>query len=234
MTHLSDSPVADSPEVGARPGLRPPKFAGQFAVLDFESWPLPAISLFPEPTPVALADLSIDVCGLDCKPRRIAWPDTVSARDCERAIESTSLKAALICQIFNWSEEVEWEGVRVADFLDYADLDPRPGDYVSFFSRDGSYFESLPADMALDDRTLLATGLNGDRLGHKNGGPVRLVVPFLQGYKSVKWLGGIRLTRQDPGGIKRLLSQSKTAHLGRAWRLRFGIAQEPGAEKTPV
>jgi hypothetical protein len=231
MTCLSSSPVAESSRSIGRPGIRPPRFADQFAVLDFESSPLPSISLFPEPSPVTLDGLSIDVCDLDCKPRRIAWPGTT---DASKPVENVEVEAALICQIFNWSEEVTWTGLRVADFLQYAGLAVEPEHYVAFFSRDGSYFESLPGHMALDGRTLLATGLKGEALGQENGGPVRLVVPFLQGYKSVKWLGGIRVTRNDPIGIKRLLGQSKTAHLGLAWRLRYGIDQEPGAEKTPV
>ena len=43
---------------------------------------------------------------------------------------------------------------------------------------------------------------------------MRLWVPFLQGYKSVKWVHQIRVFQKDPVGIKRLLGQSKTAILG--------------------
>ena len=64
--------------------------------------------------------------------------------------------------------------------------------------------------------------------------PWRLVVPFLQGYKSVKWVGSIKVTKHDPIGIKRLLGQSKTGHLGLAWRQSYDIEVEPGADKTPV
>ena len=35
------------------------------------------------------------------------------------------MEAPLICQIFNWSEVVVWQGIRVADFLDYAGLEVR-------------------------------------------------------------------------------------------------------------
>jgi len=63
--------------------------------------------------------------------------------------------------------------------------------------------------------------------------PMRLVVPFLQGYKSVKWVGAIRATRHDPVGIKRLLAQSKTGRLGLAWRRRLNIAPAKGKAGDP-
>ena len=152
----------------------------------------------------------------------------MAGTDSACAPDPVCLEAPLICQTFNWSEAVAWAGVRVADFLAYAGLDVGAEDYVSFFSRDGCYFEALPAAMALDERTLLATQLNGEPLPHEHGGPVRLVAPFLQGYKSVKWLGGVPVTRHDPVGTKRLLGQSKTGYLGAAWRQRFGIEAPAG------
>ena len=75
---------------------------------------------------------------------------------------------------------------------------------------------------------MLAIGLGGLNLPHEYGGPVRLFVPFLQGYKSVKWLSGIHAYRHDPAGIKRLLGQSKTGRLGQAWLTRLGIEQAAG------
>jgi DMSO/TMAO reductase YedYZ molybdopterin-dependent catalytic subunit len=210
-----------------REGIRPPKFADKFAMLDFEAEPMPAISLYPLPAPQELKDLSLDLCGLDCKPRQLRWRDL-------GGLPQVSMVAPLICQIFNWSELVEWGGVRFVDVADRVGLELPEESYVSFHSRDGVYFEALPSQLARDPRVLLATKLNGTPLPEQNGGPLRLVVPFLQGYKSVKWLGAVRVTRHDPIGIKRLLGQSKTGHLGKAWRAQYAIPQEDGAVKTPV
>lgn len=66
-------------------------------------------------------------------------------------------------------------------------------------------------------------GLNGSSLPLEYGGPVRLWVPFLQGYKSVKWLHMIRAFRKDPVGIKRLLGQSRTAVLGPTGQEQAGV-----------
>ncbi len=197
-----------------RPGVRPPKFAGLFANLDFEAVPLPVLSLYPMPLPVSLDSLEIMVCGLDCRPRLIPWPECAE-------LPRYRLRAPLICQIFNWAEEVEWEGVRLADFLEHAGLQMHPDGYLAVYSRDGTYFEGFSTDEVRDPRVLLATTLNRQPLPDAYGGPLRLVVPFLQGYKSVKWVGAIRATRHDPVGIKRLLGQSKTGRLGQAWLKRF-------------
>jgi DMSO/TMAO reductase YedYZ molybdopterin-dependent catalytic subunit len=210
-----------------REAIRPPKFADKFALLDFAAPLMPAISLYPVPGAIELESLTLDLCGMDCKRRHVRWEEL-------REVPRVTMIAPLICQIFNWSEVVEWGGVRFVDVLEHLGLTIEDDEYVGFYSRDGVYFEALPANLALDPRVLLATSVNGQPLPKEHGGPLRLVVPFLQGYKSVKWLGAIRITKHDPIGIKRLLGQSKTGHLGLAWRTTYGIEQEVGAEKTPI
>lgn len=209
-----------------RVGVNYPKFADRFAKLDFTAVPMPVIALFPVPPVVEPEALELRVCGLDCKPRVIphsAWRD----------LPKVQLAAPLICQIFNWSEEVVWEGVRLADFLDCIGLDTAPEGYFSIFSRDENYFEGFSRDEVRDPRMLLATSVNGQPLSSDYGGPLRLVAPFLQGYKSVKWVGAIRATQHDPIGIKRLLGQSKTGRLGRAWRERYDIQPPAGLPGDP-
>ncbi|HTM19333.1 MAG TPA: molybdopterin-dependent oxidoreductase, partial [Kofleriaceae bacterium] len=101
-----------------------------------------------------------------------------------------------------------WTGVRLADLLGALDLPP--WSFATFYAWDTAatgegtrYFEPLPRAYALDPRTLLAFGLDGGPLPREHGGPLRLAVPFLQGYKSVKWLTRIALGDQDTVGYKR-------------------------------
>lgn len=209
-----------------REGIRPPAFANKFSLLDFDAAPFPVINLYPAPAPIALEDLQIEVCGLE-QPLRI-----VSGREVG-ALRTVKLNVPLICQIFNWSEGVEWEGVRLADFLKQFGIETHPEGYFSIYSRDGVYFETLSADEARDPRVLLAYKLNGKPLSEANGGPLRLVVPFLQGYKSVKWIGSVRGFRKDPIGIKRLLGQSPTGQLNSEWLARYGITPPPGRPGDP-
>ncbi|MGE0228133.1 MAG: molybdopterin-dependent oxidoreductase [Dehalococcoidia bacterium] len=209
-----------------RTGIRPPKFADKFAALDFNDGPLPVISMFEPPMSLATEDVEISVRGDDLVTRLVSWHSI-------DALPRTRIDAELVCQIFNWYEAVRWEGVRLTDFLDAVDIPASPDGYLVFSSRDGQYFETLSTDEARDPRVLLATHLNGEPLPHRYGGPMRLVVPFLQGYKSVKWLGAIHGYRHDPVGIKRLLGQSKTGRLGQAWLDRLGIAPAAGRPGDP-
>jgi DMSO/TMAO reductase YedYZ molybdopterin-dependent catalytic subunit len=204
-----------------RDGVRYPKFADQFALLDFERAPMPAISLYPLPESLPLARLTLSTVGLDCA--HISW-------DWSRfdVLPRVTQRQPLICQIFNWVEVVDWHGIRLADVLDLTGLRTHPEGYLGVYSRDGSYFEGLSMAEARDPRVLLAMDLNGRPLPMEHGGPLRLVVPFLQGYKSVKWVGAIRAFRHDPIGIKRLLAQSKTARLAPPWRERFGLVPPRG------
>jgi nitrogen regulatory protein PII 2 len=210
-----------------REGIRPPAFADKFSFLDFEAAPFPVINLYPAPAPISLESLQIEVCGLE-QPLR-----TVCGRELG-ALQSVKLQVPLICQIFNWSEVVEWEGVRLADFLKMFRIETHPEGYFSIYSRDEVYFEALSADEARDPRAILAYKLNGQPLSEANGGPLRLVVPFLQGYKSVKWIGSVRGFRKDPIGIKRLLGQSPTGQLNSDWLARYGITLPPGRPGDPL
>jgi DMSO/TMAO reductase YedYZ molybdopterin-dependent catalytic subunit len=209
-----------------REGVKYPKFADQFATIDFEADPLPILCLFPIPERISLEESSIGLCGLDCLPRTVPWA-TLSS------LPRVRLRVPLVCQIFNWSEEVEWEGVRLADVLDAHGVETEADGYYSIYSRDGHFFETLSRDEARDPRVLLAYGLNDRPLPDVHGGPLRLVVPFLQGYKSVKWVRSIRALRADPIGIKRLRGQSRSGRLSLEWRERLGIVPPAGRAGDP-
>ena len=208
-----------------REGITPPKFANKFARIDFESEPLPVLCMYPIPEPLPLESLQLSVCGLDALPRFVPWTELAP-------IPRVRMRMPIICQIFNWSEVVEWEGIRLIDLLDYAGLETSAGGCYAFYSRDGHYFETLSRIEARDPRVLLAYGLNGAALPEPHGAPLRLVVPFLQGYKSVKWVRAIRAFRRDPMGIKRLRGQSRNADLSEAWLKKYGMTPPHGEEEA--
>lgn len=213
-----------------REGVMYPKFADKFYKIDFEAEPMPVLCLYPIPASVELDALRLQVCGLEEHPRSISW--RVASE-----LPRVTTRQPLICQIFNWSEVVEWEGVRLVDFLDYFKIETDPEGYYAFYSRDGVYFETLSRDEARDPRVILAYGMNGQPLPIQHGGPLRLVVPFLQGYKSVKWIGSIRTYRYDPQGIKRLLGQSPSGRLREEWLKRYEMevpAGRPGDPPLPA
>lgn len=63
---------------------------------------------------------------------------------------------------------------------------------------DWPYVEGLRIDEAMHPLTLLATGLYGKELPNQNGAPLRLVVPWKYGFKSIKSIVKIRFTEQMP------------------------------------
>jgi DMSO/TMAO reductase YedYZ molybdopterin-dependent catalytic subunit len=90
-----------------------------------------------------------------------------------------------------------WTGVRVSDVLRQAGAN---GKSVVFEAAD-DYAESLPVAVIHRIDPLIAFGMNGETLSRSHGYPVRLVAPGLYGFKSVKWLTGLRVTDVDtPGG----------------------------------
>ncbi len=208
--------------MAAREGVRYPKFKEHFSVLDFNAErAVPVISLYDLPKEISKEEVKISVCGLDCKKRFYGWNDF-------QKIKKVKTRMPLICQIFNWAEIIRWEGWKLKDVLESFGIADKENRYYAFYSDDGNYFESLSRKEALDERSLIIYGMNGEDLSHEHGGPIRLAVPFLQGYKSVKWLCGIRSFQNDPLGIKILLAQSKTGKLAPSWKNKYGLGPLEG------
>jgi len=65
---------------------------------------------------------------------------------------------------------------------------------------DWPYTEGLRLDEAMNPLTLLAVGLYGEVLPNQNGAPIRLVVPWKYGFKSIKSIVRIRLVDRQPKG----------------------------------
>ena len=95
-----------------------------------------------------------------------------------------------------------WTGVRLADVLAAADLDPRASD-IAFDAPDISqladppqpYGSSISVAKAGAEEVLLVWEMDGQPLPRLHGGPVRVVVPGFIGARSVKWIS--RITAQD-------------------------------------
>ncbi|MCU0695543.1 MAG: protein-methionine-sulfoxide reductase catalytic subunit MsrP [Myxococcaceae bacterium] len=110
-----------------------------------------------------------------------------------------------------WSMVIPWQGIALRALLDAVKPTSR-AKYVVFESvvrpeelpgqkaqlLPWPYVEGLRLDEAMNDLTLLATGLYGKPLEAQNGAPVRLVVPWKYGFKSAKSLVRIRLVEEQP------------------------------------
>ncbi len=67
-----------------------------------------------------------------------------------------------------------------------------------FGTLDWPYREGVRIDEAMHPLTLLAVGVYGDALPPQNGAPLRLVVPWKYGFKSIKSIVSIHFTEQMP------------------------------------
>ncbi len=96
--------------------------------------------------------------------------------------------------------DVEWAGVRVADLLDEAGASEL-GTHLRFSSYDGVYTTTLTMEQARRDDVIVATKMLGEGVRREHGGPVRLYVAPMYGYKSLKWLSGFAVvdSAEPPG-----------------------------------
>lgn len=89
--------------------------------------------------------------------------------------------------------EVHWRGVQLSHLLDLAGPTSE-ATAIRLTSFDGTYTDSLTLDQARLPDVIVALDMLGAPVTHNHGGPVRLYVAPMYGYKSVKWLSGIELT----------------------------------------
>ena len=105
-------------------------------------------------------------------------------------------------------QDVDWRGVLLRDVLTEAGA-ATDGGFVRFWSFDGRYTETLTMAQALRDDVLVAHHMIDGPVTREHGGPVRLYVAPMYGYKSLKWLERIEVTAEldeptDPGYWERL------------------------------
>ncbi len=101
--------------------------------------------------------------------------------------------------VTTWSRlDNTWTGVRVADVL--ARAVPKPAATHAVVSGYPAYSTNLSLEDLTGDDVLLAWMHDREPLPVEHGGPLRLVVPHLYGWKSVKWVTEIRLTDRDVRG----------------------------------
>jgi len=147
---------------------------------------------------------SVEVTGLVNKPQTFSLADFLEKFDQQERIYR------MRC-VEGWSMVIPWNGFPLRQLLE--EVEPTSdAKYVAFQTAvlpdvmdsvtsarfPFPYLEGLRLDEALNDLTLLATGLYNESLPPQNGAPIRLVVPWKYGFKSIKSIVRIALVADQP------------------------------------
>ena len=147
---------------------------------------------------------SVQITGLVDRPGVYDFEDIMKKMTIEERIYRFRCVEA-------WSMVVPWNGFELADLLDLAGIQSS-AKYVAFetlyrpeempgqemFVLDWPYVEGLRLDEALHPLAIMATGIYGRDIPNQNGAPLRLVVPWKYGFKSIKSIVKITLTDKEP------------------------------------
>ena len=123
-----------------------------------------------------------------------------------------------------WAMAVPWTGIPLKKFVEFAEPsssarylrmvsvaipDQLPGWYET--KRVFPYYEALTLAEATNELALLATGIYGHPLPNHHGAPIRLVVPWKYGFKSIKSIAGFEFTAEKPSTFWNDLSPNRFA-----------------------
>ena len=149
---------------------------------------------------------TVEVGGLVNNPRTFDLDDFIKFEQEERIYRLRCVEA--------WSMVIPWLGFPLKSLLDEVeptseakyvrfqtllDDDQMPG--LSNRAFPWPYVEGLRMDEAMHDLTMMATGLYGKPLPPQNGAPIRLVVPWKYGFKSIKSVVKIDLVDEMPTSL---------------------------------
>ena len=133
----------------------------------------------------AASDYRFSLGGLVDRPIELGFDELV-------AMAPTALTRDFQC-VTGWRvPDVAWKGVKLADLLDAAGVQAG-ATAIRLFSFDGAYTESLTLEQARRDDVLVAYEMEGKPVTRAHGGPVRLLMAPMYGYKSIKWLDRIEV-----------------------------------------
>ncbi len=150
---------------------------------------------------------TVEVYGLVNNPKTYGVEDLLSKFPQEERVYRLRCVEA-------WSMVIPWMGFPLASLLNEVEPtsdakfvrfetvyrpEEMPGLKSPFYP--WPYQEGLRLDEAMNDLTLLATGLYGEPIPNANGAPIRLVVPWKYGFKSIKSIVKIELVAEQPSTL---------------------------------
>lgn len=183
------APESDPPIGGGAKGEFAPFSVTEFPVFDNSNW-------------------SFKVDGLVEQLRQWDWGDFVKLK---RQVRVSDFHC-----VTGWSvTQNTWEGIPLAEFLEQAQVKRDEARTVKFYSGDGVYTDTLTLEQAAMEDVIIAVLHDGKPISAQLGGPVRLVIPQMYGYKSVKWLTRIELIAGEHTGYWEQRGYARDAWVGK-------------------
>ena len=182
MSFLSRRRVELS-EIGVDPARVPP---GQYVTQRF---PVLHAGVTPK---VKLAEWNFVVTGVVGEPITWSYQDFLDLPQLERTFD--------IHCVTKWTKlDTTWRGVAVTELM--SRIAPTPGSSHVMVLAEQGFTANLPIADFLRPENLFAHTFGGEPLEPDHGWPLRLVVPHLYFWKSVKWVRGLRFLDQDTPGF---------------------------------
>ncbi len=154
-------------------------------------------------TSLVTSPWNVEVGGLVQKSQTFGFEELLAFPQEERVYRFRCVEA--------WSMVIPWVGFPLKALLDRVEplgtaryvafetlYDPNVMQSSFAAGIDFPYVEGLRLDEAMHPLTILATGLYGKQMPKQNGAPIRLVVPWKYGFKSIKSIVKITLTNTEP------------------------------------
>lgn len=127
---------------------------------------------------------TLEVTGACANPKTYSWQELMAM--------PKSIAHARLTSVTRWSVLGDWGGILLSDIL--SDVQIKASClYIRFWSHSMVYDTSIPLDIAMQEKTLLAYDFDDEPLTEDYGGPLRVFTPYLWGYKCAKSVVRIEL-----------------------------------------
>ncbi|CAN7291698.1 molybdopterin-dependent oxidoreductase [Paenibacillus sp. LjRoot153] len=148
------------------------------------------------------------ISGLVDKPNAWNWEQFLQMK---RTVQISDFHC-----VTGWSVyQCTWEGIPLKQLLAAAGVQAS-AKFVKFYSGDKVYTDALSLSQANGDDIMVAVLMDGKPIPQQLGGPVRLIVPQMYAYKSVKWLQGIELIEKEHMGYWEVRGYDNDAWVGKS------------------
>jgi DMSO/TMAO reductase YedYZ molybdopterin-dependent catalytic subunit len=156
----------------------------------FKSWPERTVD--SQQLAEILASWKLRVDGLVERPTTFTFSDILSIPRQDQVTDFHCVEG--------WSVyDVPWNGLHFSELFKRV-IPLSKATYLTTYSVGDAYLESIPLETALQAKTLLAYGIDGNTIPLAHGFPLRLVIPRLFGYKNAKYVYRVELTDRPVDG----------------------------------